>query len=197
LCPSPAAPHPVGGRLAEAGTDGILLDVLARVLESLVVVDHERDEPLAEEVPVPEVPVVEAARVSAVQQPHPVGEVLTGRLDDEVIVRPHQAVRMQAPAVPARRLEEKVDEVLPVDVVQVEQLPEDSACHHVVDAIGEEVARRAVHHDDRADAAAASPGLDASWHALGTKALSRVAGGRARVPWADLSRAVVSGRLSP
>jgi len=83
----------------------------------LFVVDHPGPEALLEEVALPAVPAVEPLRVQAVQAVHHRRQLLARSLDDEVVVRAHQAPREQADAEQPGGLLEKAEERLPVDVV--------------------------------------------------------------------------------
>jgi len=74
-------------------------------------------EPAFEDVPAAPVPSVEQLRIAAVQALHAGREAGGGRLDDEVIVGVHQAVRLDAPAELPRGSREHVEEVQPVDVI--------------------------------------------------------------------------------
>jgi hypothetical protein len=88
---------------------------------------------------------VEGFRVAAVQVSHAGGEVRLRRLDDEVVVRPEQAVRVQAPAEeaydPVHQHEEE-----PAIVVRLE---DETAVvprrRHVVDPAGDERSERSRH----------------------------------------------------
>jgi hypothetical protein len=72
---------------------------------------------VAEDVILPFVPLVEGAGVAAVQVPHPVGEVRQRSLDEEVVVVPHQAAHVSAPAVAPFDPAQNVEEDDPVSVV--------------------------------------------------------------------------------
>jgi hypothetical protein len=65
----------------------------------------------------PFVPLVEGAGVAAVQVAHPVGEVRERSLDDKVVVVPHQAAHVRAPAVAPFDPAQDVEEDDPVSVV--------------------------------------------------------------------------------
>jgi hypothetical protein len=65
----------------------------------VVVADDPRGEPRAEDVALAAVAPVEALGIDAVQVLHPGRQTRGGRLQDEVIVRPHQAEGMAVPLV--------------------------------------------------------------------------------------------------
>jgi hypothetical protein len=79
--------------------DGVVEDVVERVVVLLFGLDHLRPEALAEDVVLASVAFVEGARVLAVEVAHPVGQVRQGRLDEQVVVVPEQAAGVQPPAV--------------------------------------------------------------------------------------------------
>jgi hypothetical protein len=63
------------------------------------------------------VPPVEELRVAAVEMVHSGGELRRGRLDHEVVMGHHQAVRLDAPVELVRCERQQVEEVEPVDVL--------------------------------------------------------------------------------
>jgi hypothetical protein len=90
--------------------EGVVDDVLDRCFVLLVRLDHLGPVAAAEDVILSLVAFVEGAGVAAVQVPHPVGEVRQRGLDEEVVVVPHQAAHVCAPAIapfdPAQDVEE-------------------------------------------------------------------------------------------
>jgi hypothetical protein len=98
--------------------EGIVDDVLERGLVLLVRLDHLRPVAAAEDVILPLVALVEGAGVAAVQIPHAVGEVRERRLDEEVVVIPHQAAHVGAPAVAPLDPAQDVEEDDPVSIVK-------------------------------------------------------------------------------
>jgi hypothetical protein len=74
----------VVGRVVDDIVDGVGVLLLG--------LDHLRPETAAEEVVTPPVTLVEGPCVGAVEVAHAVGEVRLRRLEDEVIVVPHQAL---------------------------------------------------------------------------------------------------------
>jgi hypothetical protein len=83
--------------------------------------DRLRGVPPAEHVMAAAVLCVEVPRVPAVQVAHAEVEIRIGRLDDQVVVRAHEAVRMQAPAVAAGHRAEQVEEGAAVFVLAEEE----------------------------------------------------------------------------
>ena len=73
------------------------------------------------------VTLVERRGVEAVQPFHPVRESRLAALDHEVVVVPHQAVGVAAPAEAVEHALEQEDEEEPVVVVQEDRAPVDSA----------------------------------------------------------------------
>jgi len=79
---------------------------------------------------------IESLRVQAVQAVHHRGQLLARRLDDEVVVRAHQAPREQADAEQSRRLLEEPEECLPVGVVCEDEDPAGSLRADVEEPVG-------------------------------------------------------------
>jgi len=94
--------------------EGVVEDVLERVLVLLFGFEHPRPEPAAEDVVLAVVALVEGAGVAAVEVAHAVGEVRDRRLDEQVVVVSHQAAHVQPPAVAALDASQDVDEDGPV-----------------------------------------------------------------------------------
>lgn len=129
----------------EAVVDGILEDVLERGLVLVLRLDHLRPEPSPEDVIAAAVPVIEGARVLAVQVPHSVREVRERCLYDEVVVVSHQAARVQLPAVVARNAAQELQEHFPIRVVEHDRRPVVAARRDVVVRAGAEIAMLATH----------------------------------------------------
>lgn len=87
----------------------------------------------------PFVPLVEGAGVAAVQVSHPVGEVRLRGLDEEVVVVPHQAAHVSAPAVAPFDPAQDVEEDDPISVVQHDRRVVVAADPDVVVGTGGEV----------------------------------------------------------
>jgi hypothetical protein len=106
-----SAPGIFVGVVAEARDDRVGEDVGDRGLVLLLRLDHPRVEAGAEQVAVARrVQLVEALGVDAVQPLHPVGEVGAGAVDDQVVVRSHEAVGVAVPAVAVDRLGQELEE---------------------------------------------------------------------------------------
>src|SRR5262249_58138353 len=86
-------------RVAEASSSGFSEHVGDGRDELLAGGDRARPEAVTEEVAPAAMSEVERLRVVAVQELHPVGELLAPRLDHEVVVVAHQAERVAAPLV--------------------------------------------------------------------------------------------------
>jgi hypothetical protein len=111
----------------------------------LLVLDQPGGEAVAEHVaPAPVLRVV-ALRIPAVQELHPRGELEAGALDDEVIVRPHQAQRVDVPVEAFHRPQEEGEEVEPVIVVAEQPDLGDGQAGGVVDPVRKQRARLARH----------------------------------------------------
>jgi hypothetical protein len=83
-----------------------------------VALDDENRVSALEEVSISIVPSIEKLRVAAVHQFHAEGQVRLLRLDDQVIVARHQAVRMAGPVVPSDDRAQQRQECFPVAIVE-------------------------------------------------------------------------------
>jgi hypothetical protein len=135
--------------------DGVVEDVVERVVVLLLGFDHPRPEPFPEDVVDAAMALVEGARVLAVQVTHPVGEIRERRLDHEVVVVSEQAARVKPPAVALSHALQDLDEDGAVPVVEEDRRVVVSLGAEVVVRAGGEVAVRASHRGDRT--AGASP----------------------------------------
>jgi hypothetical protein len=124
---------------------GIVDDVFDRGLVLVVRLDHLRPVAAAEDVILPFVAFVEGAGVAAVQVPHPVSEVRQRGLDEEVVVVPHQAAHVRAPAVAPFDPAQDVEENDPVGIVYDDRRVVVAADPDVVEGTRFEVAARPSH----------------------------------------------------
>jgi hypothetical protein len=115
----------------------------------LVAVEHTCVEAGAEEVAVAGVAAVEALRVRAVQPLQPVGEVGSRRVDDEVVVRVHEAEGVAAPAVALDRLAQQFEEEDAVVVVVEQALGEDGMGGDVEEPVGQQSPEQSRHRQPR------------------------------------------------
>jgi hypothetical protein len=145
-------PGPLPRLCGDPGPDRILDDVGARFDEVALVLDDPALEAAGEQRAETDVLVVEPLRVASVQALQPAGQVRLGRVQDQVVVRRHEAQRMHRPPVTVRAELDEPQKRAPVVVV-----PEDRAA---VDATREDVevpirqrcakhARHAVHQSAR------------------------------------------------
>jgi hypothetical protein len=147
--------------------DRVVEDVLERRAVLLLGLDHPRPEAAAEDVILPPVPFVEGTCVLAVEVAHAVREVRERRLDEQVVVVPEEAARVQAPAVaPADALQDP-DEDRAVGVVQEDRRLVVPLRPDVVVRAGFGMAKRSSH----AATVAASVASERSRAPLGTLAL--------------------------
>jgi hypothetical protein len=98
--------------------DGILEDVVERVVVLVLGFDHLRPEPLPEDVVLSAMALVEGPGVLAVQVPHPVRQVRERRFDEQVVVVAEQAAGVEPPPIPAPDPPEDLEEHRAVPVVQ-------------------------------------------------------------------------------
>ena len=113
-----------------------------------LVADHVGREAPPEHVPAPPVTLVERLGVEAVQPLHAGGEVRDLGREDEVVMRVHQAVRVQPPGVLLAREQEQVEEIQPIQVGDEDRSPPDAVARDVEDTVGEAPARLARHDAD-------------------------------------------------
>jgi hypothetical protein len=123
-------------------------DVGDGLLVLLLGFDQPRPEAATEDVVAATVPLVEGACVGAVQVSHAVREVGGGSLEDEVVVVPHQALHVQAPAIPALDAPEDVEENASVLPVENDRRAVVALRPDVVMSSGGEVTARATHTGD-------------------------------------------------
>jgi hypothetical protein len=139
------APRPVRRQAGEARPDGVLEDVFERGDVVLVALDDTCAEAAAENVVTEAVPLVEPARVRAVQVTHPVGEVRLRGLEDEVVVRSEQAVGVEAPVVAVDHAPKEVEEDAAIAVLEEDERAPVPDRGDVVVRTGLEMATRAAH----------------------------------------------------
>jgi hypothetical protein len=135
--------------VAEAGGHGVGEDVRDGALVVLVGVEDACVEASAEEVAVARVAAVEALRVRAVQPLHAVGEVGSRRVDDEVVVRVHEAEGVAAPAVALDRLGQQFEEEDAVVVILEQALGEGGMGGDVEEPVGQQSPEQSRHRQPR------------------------------------------------
>jgi hypothetical protein len=127
--------------------------VVEDVLEGRVVLllgfDHPRPEPLAEDVVLAPVALVERPCVLAVEVAHAIREVREGRLDDQVVVVGQQAAGVDVPSVAALDAVQDLHEDGAVAVVEEDRRLVVPFRADVVVRAGREVAVRSAHVGDR------------------------------------------------
>jgi hypothetical protein len=132
-----AAPRPLVGARAEACSDRVVDDVVERCGEVFVAVDDARVVAVSEEVTPAFVAPVEPQGVDSVQSVQPARHGVDGRLEDEVVVRRHQAVRVELPIEAFDALPEEPQEVRSVDSVAEDRPVVDADGGDVEDAVGQ------------------------------------------------------------
>jgi hypothetical protein len=123
----------------------VVEDVFVGVRVLLLRLDQHRVEASSEHVVAASMALVEGPCVGAVEVAHAVGEVGLGGFDDEVVVVPHEAADVDAPAVAAFDAPEDVGPDDPVPVVEDDRALVVSSGRDVVDRAGREVTARAAH----------------------------------------------------
>jgi hypothetical protein len=144
--------------------DRVVEDVVEGVVVLLFRLDHLGPEATAEDVVPAAVPLVERARVLAIQVAHAVGEIRERRLDDEVVVVAEQAARMQPPAVAASNAPQDLDEDSPVPVVHEDRRVVVPFRADVVVGACCEIAKRSSHPGDRSGVGRGRTPASASRH---------------------------------
>ena len=132
--------------------DGIVEDVLECGLVLLLRFDRLRPVAAPEDMALPPVALVEGSGVAAVQVAHPLVQVRSRRFEDEVVVVPHHAADVDAPAVPAFDTPEEVEEDHPVLAVDDDRCVVVPAAPDVVVAAGDDVTLGTSHPPDRSAA---------------------------------------------
>ena len=132
----PTATARVVSSPARAGLSSTYRQVASRCC---VVADHPCREAALEEMAAPAVAAVEALGIGRVETVHGVREYVHRCLEDEVVVRVHEAPRVACSSrLPSGRLEER-EEVEPIEVVDEERLALHAARGDVVDAFARKV----------------------------------------------------------
>jgi hypothetical protein len=142
-------------------------DVGDGLLVLLLGFDQPRPEAATEDVVAATVPLVESPCVGAVQVSHPIGQVRSRRLEDEVVVVSHQAPRVHAPAVAALDPPEDVEEGGPVLAVEEDRRTVVPLRSDVVVGAGGEVAARTSHTLESSSARPPIQPARRCWHASG------------------------------
>ena len=140
-----AAPGPLLGTRAETRANGVVEDVVDHRSQVLVAVDDPRGVPIAEEVAPAFVAPVERQRMRAVEAVHAARHGVDRGLEHEVVVRRHQAVRVEIPAEALDAVPEELQETR-----AIESVPEDRALVHaerrdVEDAVRQDGAKDSRH----------------------------------------------------
>jgi hypothetical protein len=161
-------PRPVSDLGGEPRAHRVLDDVAAGGDEVALTVDRPRREAVGEEVPEASVPLVERLRVAALEALDAARELGLRAVEDEVVVRRHQAQRVHRPAEPFGARVDVGEEEAPVVVVAEDRAAVDAARHDVEVAVrkrGSRDARHAVHGSAKR---AASGPLGTNRHTLVT-----------------------------
>jgi hypothetical protein len=146
----------------------------------LLAVDHPRGEPVAEEVPgAGSVAPVVRLRVHAVQVVQATGQLELGRVDDQVVVRAHEAVAVDSPAVAADGDRQQAQEADAVGVVAEHELSVHCARGHVKEPVRKGCPENARHRsklarESGADHVCGHPGTHSSHRACPIPARPRV-----------------------
>ena len=130
-----ATPGPLLGPRAETCAHGIREDIVDRRGQVLVAVDDPRGVAIAEQMSAALVPSVEGERVGSVQPLHAARHRLDARLQHEVVVSRHQAVRVETPSEAADTVGEEREEAAAVVPVSEDRGVVDTEGRDVEDAV--------------------------------------------------------------
>lgn len=132
-CP---APRPARGLGDEPGANRVHEDVLDRCRKVLLVVDHPGREALGEERTATVMARVVLPRIVALE-PLDCSRKLLGRaVDDRVVVRPHEAIRVESESAADDGPSEEGHEHPPIDGIAKEPRFSDAPSRHVEVAVG-------------------------------------------------------------
>jgi hypothetical protein len=120
-------PRPLVDSLTETGFHRVEDDVRAGLEEVLFACDGSRREALCEEGAVTSMTVVEALRVLAVEMLDALRQISPPRLDHEVVMRRHQAIRVAMPAISLGAVPQEPHESTAVGVIHVDRSTKDAA----------------------------------------------------------------------
>jgi hypothetical protein len=152
--------------ISQPGSNWIEHDVASHLEQLRVALDQLVVKAALKEVTTVVVTPVEPLRVHAVQPVHAARDVCFRRLDEEVIVIRHQAIRMADPSQEVDHLLNQLEEAEAVAGVDEDLLLAVSPRRHVIRGAVSLKARRAGH----LPTVAAGGVVSRAWHRLGTEA---------------------------
>jgi len=82
------------------------------------------------------VPMVEPNGIGALQPSHPAHQVGVGRFQHQMLVVAHQAIGMHLPTRLLARFSQRLDEIVPVHIVEKNVLAAISPAHHMIHRAG-------------------------------------------------------------
>jgi hypothetical protein len=123
------------GRVAEARPNGVVPDVEAGFGKVLVVAKDAREEPVLKEMADAVVPLIEPLRVNTVDGMQAPRKTLKVRLDNQVVVIPHQAVGVTSPLPTSATPPHETYEGRSVGVIKKDLGLGNSPCRDVVHAV--------------------------------------------------------------
>jgi hypothetical protein len=160
-----ATPTPFAGMTCEPGPNRVEHDVAGQLEQMRVALDQLVVKAALEEVATGVVAPVEPFRIHAVQPVHATGDVWLRRLDEEVIVIRHQAIRMAYPSEEVDHLLHQLNEAEPVAGVDEDLLLAVPARNDVIRSAVSLEAWWAGH----LPTVAAAGVVSCAWHQLGAK----------------------------
>ncbi len=141
----PATPGPFLGAVTQPGAHGVVNDVVAGGDEVFVCINDIRAKALFEDVTLPRVAAIESLRIHAVQPLHPHRESALACLDQQVIVRRHETVRVACPSKRQHVSSEQGHECAAIHLVLKERQTAIRTCRDVEDAVAQEAAWTPAH----------------------------------------------------
>jgi hypothetical protein len=175
-------PGPLSDGVGKTGPHGVLHDVTARGEQVALPVDRSRGEAVGEQVAEATVALVERLRVAALEALDAARQLGLGAVEDQVVVRRHQAERMHRPAEALGAGADVCEEEPPVVVVAEDRAPVHAARHHVEVPVRKRGSRHPRHAAHETVLGACNQPLGTTWRTLLTPATSVADVSRVR-PW--------------
>jgi hypothetical protein len=159
-------PRPLSDGVGETGAHGVLHDITAGGEQVALPVDRLRGEAVGEQMAEATVALVEGLRVAALEALDAAGQLGLGAVEDEVVVRRHQAERVHRPAEAFRAGADVCEEEAPVVVVAEDRAAVHAARHHVEVPVRKRGSRHARHPAHETVRGARNQPLWTTWRTL-------------------------------
>jgi hypothetical protein len=175
-------PGPLSDGVGETGAHGVLDHVAAGGEQVALPIDRSRGEAVGEQVPEAAVALVERLRVAALETLDAARQLRLSAVEDEVVVRRHQAERVHRPAEALGAGADVREEEAPVVVVAEDRAAVHAARHHVEVPVRKRGSRHPRHAAHQSAPVARSQPLWTIWRTLLTPDTSAADVSRVR-PW--------------